>query len=358
MVLIKKMQVPGYEQVVEGIDESSGLHCFVAIHNTSLGPALGGVRIYPYNSSQDALNDVLRLAKGMTYKSAVITNGLGGGKSVIIADPHKEKSKALLYAFAEVLNALEGKYIAAEDVGSSIEDMNVLHEKTHYVAASASKNSSGDPSRFTAWGVYRGLQAVAKKLWGERSLDGKTIAIQGLGNVGAKLADILFWEGAELILTDKDEHKLQELSWLYGARAVAPANIMDIPCDIFCPCALGAILNEETIPQLRCFAIAGAANNQLRVPEDGVALLKRNILYAPDYVINSGGIINAAAEYNEGGYDPKASRDKVDHIFETLSLIFERSEKEHQSTSLIADELAESHLKNLVGKRTTPIIFH
>ncbi|MBS4167754.1 Glu/Leu/Phe/Val dehydrogenase [Parachlamydia sp. AcF125] len=358
MVLIKKMQVQGYEHVVEGIDQESGLHCFVAIHDSSLGPALGGVRIYPYNSPQDALNDVLRLAKGMTYKSAAITTGLGGGKSVIIANPRKDKSEALWHAFSEVLNSLGGNYIAAEDVGSSIEDMNILRLKTPYVAASDSEKSSGDPSRFTARGVYRGLQAVAQKLWNHRSLAGRRVAIQGLGNVGAKLADILFWEGAELILTDTDEPKLKELALLYGAKTVPPAHFMEVPCDVLCPCALGAILNEETIPQLRCLAIAGAANNQLRTSEDGWPLLERNILYAPDYIINSGGVINAAAEYHPGGYDPKASREKVDDIFDTLSLIFERSEKENKPTNLIADELAESNLKNLVGKRTTPIIFH
>lgn len=357
MVLIKKCAIPGYEEVIEGIDESSGLHCFIAIHNTSLGPALGGIRVYPYASAEEALKDALRLAKGMTYKSAVISNGLGGGKSVIIADPRKDKTEALLHAFAEVVNSLEGRYIAAEDVGTSMEDMSILKQKTPYVAALPSDYSSGDPSRFTAWGVYKGLQAVANKLWGKPLLKGRTVAIQGLGNVGGKLADILFWEGVDLILTDTDPAKLDDRTRLYGAKSVLPANFLDIPCDILSPCALGGILNATSIPKLRCLAVAGAANNQLLSPEDGFLLLQRGILYAPDYIINSGGIINAAAEYELGGYDPKISREKVNHIYDTLSIVFEKSEKEHKPTSQIADELAESHLKNLTGKRMNPIKF-
>jgi len=357
MVLIKKRPIPGYEEVIEGIDEASGLHCFIAIHNTSLGPALGGIRVYPYTSAQDALNDALRLAKGMTYKSAVIANGLGGGKSVIIADPRKDKSEALLHAFAEVINSLKGRYIAAEDIGTSMEDMSILKKKTPYVAALPSDYSSGDPSRFTAWGVYVGLHAVAQKLWGKRSLKGRTIAVQGLGSVGSKLADLLFWEGADLILTDIDAGKLKDHVYLHGAKSVSPENFIDVPCEILCPCAMGGILNATSIPRLRCLAVAGAANNQLLNPEDGFSLLERNILYAPDYIINSGGIINAAAEYEVGGYDPKISLEKVNHIYDTLAIVFEKSEKEHKPTSQIADELAESNLKNLTGKRLNPIQF-
>lgn len=358
MVLIRTIQVPGYELVIEGKDPESGLHCFIAIHDSTLGPALGGVRIYPYSNPEEALDDVLRLAKGMTYKSAVISNGLGGGKSVIIADPKKGKPEALLLAFAEVVDSLKGQYIAAEDVGTSVDDMGILRKKTPYVAALSSDQSSGDPSRFTAWGVFRGLQAVAKKLWGTRSLKGKTIAIQGLGHVGSKLAEILFWEGADLILTDTDPDKLGRHVHLYKAVKIQPGDFIEVPCDILSPCALGGILNSSSIPKLRCRAVAGAANNQLLTQEDGFALRERNILYAPDYIINSGGIINAAAEFDKGGYDPNVSRNRVDHIFDTLAIVFEKAEQENKPTSQVADELAESHLKNLIGKRIDPILFH
>lgn len=358
MVLIKTIHVPGYELVVEGKDQASGLHCFIAIHDTSLGPALGGLRVFPYNSSEEALEDVLRLAKGMTYKSAVISNGLGGGKSVIIADSKKDKSEALLLAFAEVLDSLNGQYIVAEDVGTSVEDMGIIHSRTPYVAAVASDQSSGDPSRFTAWGVFKGIQAVAKQLWGTRSVKGKTIAIQGLGHVGSKLADILFWEGADLILTDTDPIKLEKHAHLYKALKVLPEDFIGVSCDILSPCAMGGILNHNSIPKLCCLAVAGAANNQLLTQDDGYELRDRKILYAPDYVINSGGIINAAAEFDKGGYDPNISRNRVDHIYDTLCIVFEKAKVENKPTSVIADELAESHLKNLVGKRLDPIVFH
>ena len=193
MLSIKKLAIPGYEQVVEATDPARGLHCYIAIHNTTLGPALGGTRMYPYTSPQAALNDVLRLAKGMTYKSAVAEDGVGGGKSVIIGDSHKQKTTELLHAFAEVLDTLRGQYIAAEDVGTTLADMVTIRQRTPYVASLPGDNSSGDPSYYTAWGVYRGIQAVTKKLWHTKSLRGRSIAIQGLGSVGAKLASILFW---------------------------------------------------------------------------------------------------------------------------------------------------------------------
>jgi leucine dehydrogenase len=357
MIDVKEISVAGFEKVIEAKDAEAGLHAFIALHNTSLGPALGGARIYPYPKPEDALNDVLRLAKGMTYKSAVVSLGLGGGKSVIIANPKFQKTEKLFKAFGEVINTLNGSYIVAEDLGSSTEDMIIIRKATPYVAALPTEKSSGDPSRFTSWGIFKGMQAVAMKLWKSPSLRGKTVAIQGVGHVGSQLANLLFWEGVDLILADLDSYKVHDLALKDGALEVRPENIFDMKCDIFAPCALGGIINEDTIPRLKCKAVVGSANNQLLTDEDGLRLLKRGILYAPDYIVNSGGLINAAAEFDSNGYNPKASRDKVNHIYDTLLHVFETSERDHKSTNLVADTLAEHNLKNKIGQRQIPIKF-
>lgn len=357
MLQIKEIKVPGYKRVIEAIDSAAGLHSFIAIHDTTLGPALGGARIYPYTSTKDALEDALRLAKGMTYKSALAELGLGGGKSVIIADPHKDKTDALLMAFGEAVQHLKGEYITAEDVGSSPEDMVVIRRKTPYVSALPTDSSSGDPSHYTAWGVYKGLQAVAQKLWHNKSLKNRRVVIQGLGHVGSKLAGLLFWEGANLIICDVDPRQLHLLSHLYGAQIVDAKDVYSTPCDIFAPCAMGGIINDETIPKLRCKAIAGSANNQLLDTEHGRKLLKRGILYAPDYIINSGGLINVSLEFAPLGYDPKMARDMVNQIYDKLLAIFYKSEQEHKPTNEVADEFAEQNLIKKVGIRSKPIIF-
>lgn len=357
MLKIHELAIPDYSKVIEGVDAEAGLHCFIAIHDTSLGPALGGTRIYPYKTTEEALNDVLRLAKAMTYKSAICQDGMGGGKSVIIADPQKHKNEKLLLAFAEVVHSLGGRYIAAEDVGTNTNDMIVIRRKTPFVAALPTDKSSGDPSRFTAWGVFRGIQAVCHRLFGTNSLKKKRVLIQGLGSVGSKLANILFWEGADLILSDIDLNKLHENAILYGAETVDPKFIFSTPCDIFVPCAMGAVFNTETAAILHCKAIAGAANNQLQSPQIGFELMKRGILYAPDYIINAGGIINAAAEFNSEGYDPKSSLEKVNHIYETLLHLFETADAQKKPTNIVADELAEYNLKNLIGARKEQIVF-
>lgn len=357
MLSIKELIIPGYEKVIEGIDLERGLHCFIAVHNSQLGPSLGGTRIHPYSTPSEALNDVLRLAKAMTYKSAVAEDGLGGGKSVIIADPSKSKTPELLHAFGEVIDSLKGKYIAAEDVGSTIADMAIIRQKTPYVAALSTEKSSGDPSRFTAWGVYRGIQAVCKKLWHSKSLKGKTIAIEGLGNVGSKLASILFWEGANLIVCDIKPDLVREAAHDYAAKIVKPKDFSSVECDIIAPCALGGSINDQTIPLLRCKAIAGSANNQLEKSEAGMELLEKGILYAPDYIINSGGIINASAEFDERGYNPSHARDRVNHIYDILMRIFKKSEIDHMPTNVVADIIAEHNLKHLIGKRKSEIHF-
>lgn len=357
MLMINDLKINGYKKVIEARDPDAKLHCFIAIHNTSLGPALGGTRIHPYASKEEALNDVLRLAKGMTYKSALAETGFGGGKSVIIADPKLHKTEELLQAFGEVINSLKGDYIAAEDVGSNEADMLIIRKKTPYVAALPTKRSSGDPSPFTAWGVFRGIQAVAKKLWNTTSLKNRRIAIQGLGHVGSKLAAILFWEGADLILDDVDQKLTETLALHYGAEIIEPQNFCKAECDILSFCALGGVINDNSIPLMKCKAIAGAANNQLLQPEHDLKLMKRGILYAPDYVINAGGIINATLEFDPAGYNPKVSRDKIDHIYDTLLAIFNQSELEGKPTSQIADKIAEYNLEHRIGKKHSKLIF-
>lgn len=357
MPQIKTLQIPDYERVIEIEDASAGMHGFIAIHNTILGPALGGLRIYPYKQREDALEDVLRLAKGMTYKSALAEVGMGGGKSVIMADPKTQKTPQLLAAFAKALETLKGDYIAAEDVGTSVEDMLVIRKHTPYVAALPTEKSSGDPSRFTAWGVFRGIQAIAQHLWGSPSLKGRSVAIQGVGHVGHVLTNLLFWEGAELILTDIDYEKEHSLAVLDGAREISPQEYLQINCDILSPCALGGLFTSHTIPHLNCAAIGGSANNQLYSPGEGPLLHKRRILYAPDYIINSGGLINAAAEFDPDGYDPKRARDRVNKIYDILSEIFSQAKNKDLPTNQIADSIAEHRLKHHIGKRRTPIKF-
>jgi len=357
MLKIKDIPVAGYEKVIHATDEVSGLNCFIAIHSTRLGPALGGTRIYPYASEEEAMNDVLRLSKAMTYKSALIEDGLGGGKAVIIGHPKGDKSKELFHAFGEAINSLEGKFITAEDVGTNVHDMKILKKTTPYVVALDIPESSGDPSRFTARGVFLGIRSVAKTLWGNTEIYGKKIAVQGLGNVGSKVCRWLFWEGADLVVSDIDEEKTHALSFRYEAEIVPTDRIHAVECDIFSPCALGGIINKKTIPELQCQGIAGAANNQLLEPDDANLLKEKGILYAPDFVINAGGIINASAEFEPEGYSATKSRDKVDVIYPTLLSILEKAKKENHTTNDVAIELAEYKLSHNIGKRTTPIVF-
>lgn len=357
MLEIKEIPVAGYKKVIEARDDEFQLHCFIAIHNTDLGPALGGTRIYPYENRERALEDVLRLSKAMTYKSSLAKSGSGGGKSVIIGDPAKVKTRKFLHAFGKIVDSLNGDYIAAEDVGTSAADMLVIHEMTPFVSALPTETSSGDPSRFTAWGVYQSCQAVANKLWGNPSLKGKTILIQGLGNVGSKLANLLFWEGANLIFQEANVQKGKKEAVLYGATFTENANFSEIDCDIFAPCALGGLITKEIVPSLKCKAIVGAANNQLLDDEAGKELAKYGILYAPDFVVNAGGLLNAIAEFDPHGYDAKVVRTKVNHIYDTLTDIFETAEKKQKSTLEIASEIAEYNLKNKIGMRLQPIQF-
>lgn len=354
----EQVAVNGYEFVVKVTNKKVNLKAFIAIHSTTLGPALGGIRIYPYATQEAALEDVLRLSKGMTYKAAVAEVGLGGGKSVIIADPKKDKTEKLLLAFGEAVDLLKGRYICAEDVGCTLEDVKIIRKATKYVTGLPHKKSSGDPGIYTAWGTYRSIQAVLKKIYNNPSVEGRTIAVQGLGSVGSHLIETLFWAGANLIVSDVDDQKVQAAIKKYGAKSVAPERIYSTECDVFSPCAMGAIINDQTIPFLRCKGVAGSANNQLLRDEHAAQLQMRDILYAPDYVANPGGLLNVASELEEAGYDPKLPRDKVHQIYDHLLGIFEIAEKNHISTHLAANALAEYRIKYGIGKRIKPPVFH
>lgn len=358
MPVIKDLIVDGYEKVVEVSDKNLGLNGFIAIHSTHLGPALGGIRIYPYNTKEDALKDVLRLAKGMTYKSAVAECGFGGGKSVIIIPPKEHKNTEMLLSFAQAINELNGLYIGAEDLGSTCDDIKLMAQKTRFLCGLPTEQSSGDPSRFTAWGVFKGIEAICQTLWNHPSVKSRTIAVQGLGNVGSKLCEYLFWQGANLIISDTDNTKVRYYSKLYNAQVSSPDQIIKVPCDILAPCALGGIINNDTISELKCKAIGGAANNQLLHSENGLELLKRNILYAPDYIINAGGLINVTAELEKEGWNPKTALEKVDHIFDSLLTVFKLAKEQNKPTNVIADHLAEYKIQHSIGKRIKPVAFH
>ena len=357
-LVIEEISIPGYEKVLKIINEKAKLKAFIAIHNSVLGPTLGGTRIYPYMHMDDALNDVLRLAKGMTYKSAVAGVGFGGAKCVIMADPCKDKTKALFHAYGEAIDTLQGKYITAEDVGCTVNDVMEIREKTKYVTGLPHEKSSGDPSRYTAWGTYRGIQSVLNKKFGSDLVKGRKIAVQGIGSVGLHLLDILFWNGAEIVIADVDAEKVNIIAKKYGAKIVSPDDILKEKCDVLAPCALGGVINDESIPLLRCKGIAGCANNQLLTDEHDTMLHEKGILYAPDFVINSGGLINVSIEVEKDGYNPIKAREKTHQIYDVLMSIYDLAEKNNIPTAKAAIELAEHRIENRIGVRTEPVYFH
>jgi leucine dehydrogenase len=347
---IREIPVEGYERVVEFIEEESGLHAIISVHNTTLGPALGGTRVYPYSSVECALEDVLRLSRGMTYKAAAARTGTGGGKSVIIADSNKPKSEKLLAAYAAAVNSFGGLYICAEDVGMSLEDLGIVGRYTEHAVGLPDLGSSGDPSPYTMWGVFRGIQAACQHRFGASSVRGKTIAIQGLGAVGMKLARQLFWEGARIIVADVDERRVKHAEREFGAISMSPDEILFAKCDILAPCALGGILTPKSIAALQCKAVAGATNNQLLTDDCGYLLMERGILYAPDYVINSGGLLNVCVELRKEGYDPIIAREQVTHIYDLLIEIFTLAEQKKTPPHVITDEIVTTAITGGVKK--------
>lgn len=344
MQIFKYMEKYDYEQLVFCQEESSGLQAIIAIHDTTLGPALGGARMWTYDTEEEAIEDALRLARGMTYKNAAAGLNLGGGKAVIIGDPNQDKSAEMFRAFGRYIQSLNGRYITAEDVGTTEQDMDLIQLETDFVTgASAGSGSSGDPSPVTAYGVYKGMKATAKEAFGSDSLKDKTVAVQGIGNVAYQLCEYLYKEGANLIVTDINENAVEQAVTNFHATAVSPKEIYEVDCDIYSPCALGATLNDETIPLLRAKAVAGSANNQLADPKHGDMLHERGIIYAPDYVINAGGVINVSEELI--GYNDERAMQKVEQIYDSLTRVYEIARRDQIPTYVAADRMAEERIQ-------------
>jgi leucine dehydrogenase len=339
-----QMSFDGHEQIVFCNDEDTGLKAIIGIHNTVLGPALGGTRMKTYESEWHALNDVLRLSRGMTYKAAITGLNLGGGKAVIIGDAKTQKNDALMRRFGEFVHSLSGKYITAEDMGMETRDMDVVREVTpHVTGISESKGGAGNPSPITAYGVFMGMKAAAKFQFGTDNLEGKKILVQGVGHVGETLVKHITDEGAKVIINDINEVRLEQLSKKYGANVVLGNDIYGLDVDIYAPCALGATINDATINQIRAKVIAGAANNQLADEiKHGRLLREKGIAYAPDFLINAGGIINVYAELE--GYGKDEIIRKTENIYNTTLDIFNLSEKEDITTHRAAFNIAQNRI--------------
>jgi leucine dehydrogenase len=341
---VREIRVPGYERVVCGSDDAAGYQGIIAVHSTALGPAVGGTRYWSYKTEDDAMTDALRLARGMTYKNALTGLPFGGGKSIIMRGGNAPDREQLFRAHGRMVNSLDGKYITAEDVGTSPADMEYILKETTHVGGLQGR--SGDPSPHTARGVFRAMQAAAKHKWGSDDLAGKTIAIQGCGHVGYFLAGELARVEAKVIVTDVDAVKVKHVVDDHGATAVASEEIYSAKADIFAPCALGGVLNDQTIPQLKATLIVGAANNQLLEPRHGDLLEQRGIVYAPDYAANAGGVINGCCREMLGWDVPKTLA-KTDAIYDTILTIFAMAERERIPTYQAADRLAEERfMKN------------
>lgn len=347
MGLFDDIEKRDHEQVVFCSDKNSGLRAIISVHDTTLGPSLGGCRMWQYKDEEAAIRDVLRLSRGMTYKASIAGLNLGGGKSVIIGDPKKDKSELLFRSFGRFVDGLGGRYITAEDVGTSVRDMEFVHMETDYVTGIEQVHGgSGDPSPVTALGVYTGMKASAKRVYGSDSLSGKKVSVQGLGHVGQHLVERLVREGAKVYVTDIDEEKVQKVVDAHDVEPVGTEEVYGLDVDIFSPCALGGVINDETIPQLKCRIVAGGANNQLEeATKHGQILKEKGILYAPDYAINAGGLINV---YNElQGYNRDRALMQAEGIYDILMDIFDRAEAEDITTNAASDRVAEDRINNI-----------
>lgn len=349
MLEITDIPVPGYERVARAVDTARGLHAIIAVHNTVLGRqangparALGGMRLWPFPSLEAAKTDVLRLARGMTYKAACAGLNLGGGKSVILGKP-EDKTPQMFEAMGEFVETFGGSYITAEDVNTKVEDMAHVAKKTRHVAGLEGK--SGNPSPKTAWGCFLGLQATLKEVFGSDEVKGRTVAIEGAGSVGSVYGELIAKHGGKVIVADIRAESAERVAKATGGRVVSPTEIHKVECDVYAPCALGGSLNDETIPTLRCKAVVGAANNQLLEARHGDALRERGIRYAPDYVVNAGGLINVYCELMPEGYDEKRSLRMAEMIRTNLAEIFAISREEGISTARAADRYAERRIE-------------
>ena len=336
----------GHEQIVYGYDQVSGLQAIIAIHSTALGPALGGTRFFSYESEAAALEDVLRLAKGMTYKAAAAGLDLGGGKAVIIGDPREDKSERLFRAYGRIVDSLQGRYITAEDVGTTTFDMDTVRRETRWaLGVSVALGGAGDPSPITARGLFAAARAVAQNLWDDSDLAGRRFAVQGVGKVGSAFVQLLVEARAEVVVTDAYEPAITRAVEIYDVKAVAPEEIYEVDCDFFSPCAMGATLNEKTIPLLSCRAIVGSANNQLATDEDADRLADRGILYAPDFVVNAGGLINVYDELH--GYSKTRALHRVDGIYEATRNILETAEEHGIHPNEAAVRVADERIREI-----------
>ncbi|MBK7086323.1 MAG: Glu/Leu/Phe/Val dehydrogenase [Flavobacteriales bacterium] len=346
--VIGRMELHDHEEVLFCYDRPTGLRAIIAVHDTTLGPALGGTRMWPYASETEALNDVMRLSRGMTYKSALAGLDLGGGKAVIIGDARTQKTEAMFRRFGRFVDSLNGRYITAEDVGMSTAEMvNIRKETRHVAGLPESMGGSGDPSPVTAFGVFCGMKAAAKTAYGNDDLSGRKVAVQGAGNVGRYLTGYLVKEGAKVFLTDIHDDKLAAIKAEHPAiTIVKPDEVYDLDVDIYSPCALGATVNDNTLTRLKCSVIAGAANNQLADESvHGPAVIEKGILYAPDFLINAGGIINCAWERK--GYDRGAAMAQTQDIYNTALRIFKASAEGNIPTYLAANQAAEQRVRSM-----------
>ena len=344
----------GHEQVVFCQDEATGLKAIIAIHNTVLGPALGGTRMWNYATDEEALVDVLRLSRGMTYKAAISGLNLGGGKAVIVGDPEKLKNEAFMRRFGRFVDSLGGRYITAEDVNMKTRDMEYVHMETDFVTGiPESMGGSGDPSPVTAYGVYMGMKATAKHVYGSDNLSGKAVVVQGVGQVGMYLVDHLTKDGAKVYITDIVEEKVANVAKNSGAEVIGTDEVYDLDVDIYAPCALGATINDDTLSRLKCSIIAGAANNQLQTEAvHGKAVMEKGMIYAPDYALNAGGVINCYSDVK--GLSSEWAMNKADEIYTTIQNIVKRSSSENVPAYQIANKMAEERIE-AIGKVKLPM---
>lgn len=346
MIVFDEVAKEGHEQIVFAFDQVSGLRAILAIHSTALGPALGGTRFFPYQSEEDALHDVLRLSKGMTYKAAAAGLDLGGGKAVIIGDPRTDKSERLFRAYGRFVDSLQGRYITAEDVGTTTDDIDIIRRETRWALGnSAANGGSGDPSPVTSRGLYAAARAVAQKLWGNPDLKGRRFAVQGVGKVGSAFVQLLVEARAEVVIADSYQPAIDAAVKKYGVGVVSLDQIHSVETDIFSPCALGAGLNENTIPELNCLAVCGSANNQLATEKDAQRIADRGILYAPDFVVNAGGLINVYDELH--GYSRNRALFLVDSIFDATLRILDTAEEQGINPNEAAEHVALERIRDI-----------
>ncbi|REK21856.1 MAG: Glu/Leu/Phe/Val dehydrogenase [Actinobacteria bacterium] len=346
MTVFDEVAAEGHEQVLFGYDKVSGLKAIIAIHSTALGPALGGTRFFPYESEHDALVDVLRLSQGMSYKAAAAGLDLGGGKAVIIGDPREDKSERLLRAYGRIVDSLQGRYITAEDVGTTTHDLDIVRRETRWALGnSVAEGGAGDPSPITARGLFAAARAIAEFVFGNSELEGRTFAVQGVGKVGSAFVQLLIEARANVVIADAYQPTLEAAVAKFGVDTVPIDEVHTLECDFFSPCALGAVLNEETIPQLNCKAIVGSANNQLATDKDAERLHERGIVYGPDFVVNAGGLINVYDELH--GYSKVRALHRVDGIYDATMRILETARDQDINPHVAAIHVAQERIRDI-----------